>query len=286
VTDGLGTPEQQVQVEGRLGGARGVEIYWQGRLPVGEPTGVLLVCHGLGEHSGRYGNVVDVLVPDGWAVYGVDHRGHGRSEGRRAHLVRYDDWLADLDAFRLQVVARHDGLPVFLLGHSMGGQIALAYALEHQDELRGLVLSAPALASSAVPRAAVPVVRALAKVAPTLRPAGIDPTKISKDPAVVAAYRADPLVHHGHPTLGLSAALFGQFDVLPERARALCIPVLMQYGTLDELVDASGFRRLESSWGSPDRTVHRYEGLWHEIYNEPEREAPLSDLREWLAAHR
>ncbi|MEN3264568.1 MAG: hypothetical protein V7646_1462 [Pseudonocardia sp.] len=279
-------PEQQVQVEGRLGGARGVELYWQGRLPVGEATGVLLLSHGLGEHSGRYGNVVDALVPDGWAVYGVDHRGHGRSEGRRAHLVRYDDWLADFDAFRRQVAARHDGLPVFLLGHSMGGQIALAYALEHQDELRGLVLSAPALASNAVPQAAVPVLRALAKVAPTLRPAGIDPTKISKDPAVVANYRADPLVHHGHPTLGLSTALFGQFDVLPERARALRIPVLMQYGTLDELVDVSGFRRLESTWGSSDRTVHRYEGLWHEIYNEPEREGPLSDLREWLAAHR
>jgi alpha-beta hydrolase superfamily lysophospholipase len=279
-------PEQQVQVEGRLGGARGVELYWQGRLPVGEATGVLLLSHGLGEHSGRYGNVVDALVPDGWAVYGVDHRGHGRSEGRRAYLVRYDDWLADFDAFRRQVAARHDGLPVFLLGHSMGGQIALAYALEHQDELRGLVLSAPALASNAVPQAAVPVLRALAKVAPTLRPAGIDPTKISKDPAVVANYRADPLVHHGHPTLGLSTALFGQFDVLPERARALRIPVLMQYGTLDELVDVSGFRRLESTWGSSDRTVHRYEGLWHEIYNEPEREGPLSDLREWLAAHR
>ncbi|HET6257749.1 lysophospholipase [Pseudonocardia sp.] len=286
MTDGLGMPEQQVQVEGRLGGARGVELYWQGRLPVGEATGVLLLSHGLGEHSGRYGNVVDALVPDGWAVYGVDHRGHGRSEGRRAHLVRYDDWLADFDAFRRQVAARHDGLPVFLLGHSMGGQIALAYALEHQDELRGLVLSAPALASNAVPQAAVPVLRALAKVAPTLRPAGIDPTKISKDPAVVANYRADPLVHHGHPTLGLSTALFGQFDVLPERARALRIPVLMQYGTLDELVDVSGFRRLESTWGSSDRTVHRYEGLWHEIYNEPEREGPLSDLREWLAAHR
>jgi len=273
-------------VDGRLTGARGVSLYWQGWRRASPPTGVLMICHGLGEHSGRYRTVVDTLVPDGWAVYGLDLRGHGRSAGRRAHLDGYPDWLADLAAFRRLVVSRHPDLPAFLLGHSMGGQIALAYALEHQDDLRGLVLSAPVLASNAVPQAAVPVLRALAKVAPTLRPAGIDPTKISKDPDVVAAYQADPLVHHGHPTLGLSAALFGQFDVLPERARALRVPVLMQYGTLDELVDASGFRRLESTWGSPDRTVRRYEGLWHEIYNEPEREAPLQDLREWLSAHR
>lgn len=278
--------DQLERVEGRLEGARGVELFWQGRLPAGDPTGVLLVCHGLGEHSGRYRNVEDALLPDGWAVYGLDHRGHGRSGGRRAHLDRYADWMTDFDAFRCQVVARHTGLPVFLLGHSMGGQIALAYALDHGDGLRGLVLSAPALASNAVPKAAVPVLRGLAKLVPTLRPAGIDTTKISKDPAVVAAYRADPLVHHGHPTLGLSAALFAQFDVLPERARHLRLPLLLQHGTDDELTDPAGSRLLEATSGSPDQTVRWYEGLWHEIYNEPEHERPLTDLRNWLAAHR
>jgi acylglycerol lipase len=286
VSEGLDAPERTGHVEGRLAGLRGVELYWKGCLPSGEPTGVLLISHGLGEHSSRYGYVEDALVPDGWAVYGLDHRGHGRSGGRRAHLVRYDDWLADLDTFRRLVVTRHPGLPMFLLGHSMGGQIALAYALEHQQALRGLVLSAPALATNALPRAAVPVLQAAAKVAPTLRPAGIDVTKISKDPAVVDAYRADPLVHHGRPTLGLSSALYGQFAVLPERARALRLPVLIQHGTLDGLVDPSGSRLLEANVGSPDRTVRWYEGLWHEIYNEPERERPLSDLREWLDAHR
>jgi acylglycerol lipase len=276
----------QEHVEGRLGGARGVELYWQGWVPSEAPRGVLLLCHGLGEHSGRYGHVVDALVPDGWAVYGLDHRGHGRSGGRRAHLDDYADWLSDFDVFRRAVVARHPDLPVFLLGHSMGGQIALAYALDHQDDLRGLVLSAPALASNAVPKAAVPVLRLLAKVGPTLRPAGIDATRISKDPAVVAAYQADPLVHQGNPTLGLSAALFGQFDVLPERARTLKLPLLLQHGTLDELTDPAGSRLLESTSGSPDQTVIWYEGLWHEIYNEPEREKPLADLRGWLDAHR
>ncbi|MCY7342617.1 MAG: alpha/beta hydrolase [Pseudonocardia sp.] len=273
------------QVEGRIDGARGVELFWQGWLPPGPASGVLLLCHGLGEHSGRYGTVVDALTPDGWAVYGLDHRGHGRSGGRRAHLDRYDDWLADFDAFRRVVLARHPDLPVFLLGHSMGGQIALAYALDHQDELRGLVLSAPALASNAVPKAAVPVIRTLARVAPILRPAGIDSTKISKDPEVVADYHADPLVYLGNPTLGLSSALFGQFDVLPERARGLRLPLLLQHGSLDELTDPAGSRLLESTSGSPDQTVFWYKGLWHEIYHEPEREKPLTDLRTWLTSH-
>jgi acylglycerol lipase len=271
--------------EGRLPGVGGVELFWQGWLPAGDPRGVVLLCHGLGEHAGRYGNVVDALVPEGWAVYGVDHRGHGRSGGRRAHLRRYAHWLADYDEFRHAVVARHPGLPVFLLGHSMGGQIALAYALEHQADLAGLVLSAPALANNTVPKAAVRALRAVGKVAPTLRPAGIDASKISKDPAVYAAYQADPLVHHGRPTLGLSSALVGQFQVLPERARDLRLPVLMQHGALDAIVDPSGFRRLEAACGSPDLTVRWYEGLWHEIYNEPERDVPLGDLRDWLAAH-
>ncbi|HVL82752.1 MAG TPA: lysophospholipase [Pseudonocardia sp.] len=273
-------------VEGRLGGARDVELYWQGWLPPGAPSGVLLVCHGLGEHSGRYGNVVDAVLPDGWAVYGVDHRGHGRSGGRRAHLERYEDFLTDLDVFRRTVIARHPGLPVMLLGHSMGGQIALAYALDHQDDLAGLVLSAPALENTSFPKALRPAARVLAKVAPTLRQKVIDVEKISKDGAVVAAYKADPLVFHGHPTTALSVGLLSQFAVLPERARGLRLPVLLLHGTADELTDPAGSRALEASCGSPDLTVRWYDGLFHEIFNEPERGAPLADLREWLAAHR
>jgi len=273
-------------VHGRLDGVRGTRLYWQGWLPPAPPTGVLLICHGLGEHSGRYRTVIDTLIPDGWACYGVDLRGHGRSAGRRAHVQYYGDWLDDLERFRRLVVERHPGHRPFLLGHSMGGQIALAYALTGEPELAGLALSAPALASTAVPRAAVPALRRLARVAPTLRPAGIDPTKISKDPAVVADYRTDPLVHHGRPTLALSVALFDRFPVLPELARALRLPVLLQHGLLDRLTDPAGTRRLAATCGSPDLTVRWYEGLWHEIYHEPERALPLADLRGWLAARR
>ena len=273
-------------VHGEFEGARGARLFWQGWLPEKPPDGLLLICHGLGEHSGRYRTVVDALLPSGWAVYGFDLRGHGRSSGRRAHLESYDDWLADLENFRRLAASRHPGLPAFLLGHSMGGQIALAYALAHQGELTGLVLTAPALASAAVPRALVGVLKRVARLAPTWRPTGIDPSKISKDPDVVADYRADPLVHHGNPTLGLSTRVVGQFDVLPERARALRLPVLLQHGLLDQLTDPAGSRHLADNLTAAPLTVRWYEGLWHEIHHEPERARPLADLREWLAAQR
>jgi alpha-beta hydrolase superfamily lysophospholipase len=269
------------RAEGRVVGAGDVELYWQAWLPP-SPRGVLLLCHGLGEHAGRYGNVVEAVVPDGWAVYGLDQRGHGLSGGRRAHIERYADFLTDFDVFRRTVVDRHPDLPVVLLGHSMGGQIALAYALDHQDDLAGLVLSAPALAGDVVPKPVVPLLRALGRVAPRLRPAGIDVTKISKDPAVVAAYQADRLVHHGKPTLALGLGIVGQFAVLPERARDLTLPLLLQHGSVDALTDPVGTRLLAATAGSADKTVLWYDGLWHEIYNEPERARPLADLRAWL----
>lgn len=278
--------ETQRHVEGRFTGARDVELYWQGWLPEGEPTAVLLICHGLAEHSGRYGTVVETLLPDGWAVYGMDHRGHGRSGGPRADLDDYGHYLSDFDAFRRLVVARHPGLPVFLLGHSMGGQIALAYALDHEEELRGLVLSAPALANSAVPRPVRWVLARVGRFIPRVRVTVADLNKISRDRAVVAAYHADPLVYHGNPTLALSLALLAKFDELPERARRMRLPVLLMHGTADEVTDPVGSHTLTARCGSPDFTVRWYEGFWHELFHEPERARPLADLREWLNARR
>ena len=274
------------RVEGRFDGAGGVGLYWQGRLPEGPVRGLLLLCHGMGEHSGRYATVVDTLVPDGWAVYGLDHRGHGRSRGPRVHLRDYAHLLADFDAFRLRICARHPGLRPFLLGHSMGGQVALAHALDHPDDLAGLVLSAPALAAPPVPRTVRAVARSLVRVRPTLRRAVVDLGGISRDPAVVAAYRADALVHQGHPTLGLSLALADRMAPLAARAPELTLPLLLQHGTADRICAPAGTRALAAAAGSVDLTVRWYDGFWHEIYHEPGRERPLADLREWLAARR
>jgi alpha-beta hydrolase superfamily lysophospholipase len=273
-------------VEGRLGGVDGVTLYWQGWLPESDPRGLLLICHGMGEHSGRYLTVLDELVPDGWAVYGLDHRGHGRSAGTRVHVRDYAHFLADFDTFRHAVGARHPDLRPFLLGHSMGGQIALAYALDHQDDLRGLVLSAPALAAPKVPRLVRSAVTLVARVAPKVRRSVVDLSTISRDEAVVADYRADALVHHGDPTLALALAMVDQMEQLPARVRELRLPLLVQHGTADRICAPEGSRALEASAGPADLTVRWYDGLWHEVYHEPERAWPLADLREWLDARR
>lgn len=269
--------------EGRLPGVLG-ELFWRAWLPDTDATGVVLVSHGLGEHSGRYTELAKALTSDGWAVYAPDHAGHGLSEGRRVDGGTAN-WVPDLDLVRRIAAARHPGRALILLGHSMGGLIALRYAAAHQATLAGLVLSAPALSKQAVPGRLIPLLTALARVAPTLRPAGIDVAHLSKDPAVVAAYRADPLVHHGHPTLRLGAAMFDAMDEVLTTAAEIRLPVLLQHGVEDKITTVETSRALAAALGSEDLTVELYEGLWHEIYNEPERDRPIADLRAWLAAH-
>lgn len=274
------------RVEGYVTGVGNINLYWQGWLPNGRAKSVLLLCHGVGEHSGRYQNVVEALRPDGWAVYGLDLRGHGRSDGERVHIERFSDWVDDFDIFRRNTVGRHPDMPLFVLGHSVGAQIALAYALDHQDVLRGLVLSAPFLATVSVPQVVRPVAKVAGRLLPRARFKLVDLDKISKDPDVVQRYRSDPLVYQGNATLTTANIVGSQFDLLVERSRSLRMPVLIQHGTDDTIAGLSGSRRLDETSGSPDQTFFLYRGLWHEIYNEPERQRPLNDLREWLASHR
>jgi acylglycerol lipase len=287
---GRPSPASDVQladkIEDYLTGVNNTRLYWQGWLPAVPATGVLLLCHGAGEHSGRYQNVVDTLAPDGWAVYGLDLRGHGRSMGEPVHVDRFSDWVDDFDRFRREVVSRHQDLPVFALGHCLGAQIALAYALDHQEALRGLVLSAPFLATAAVPGVVRPPGRVISKLLPRARFKLVGLDKISQDPEVVRRYRNDPLVYQGNATLTMARIVEHQFKILIERSRYLRIPVLIQHGAEDAIADPDGSRRLERAVGSPDRTFIPYDGLWNEIYNEPERQRPLGDLREWLNSHR
>ena len=273
--------------EDRIRGVGGEELYvrtWSGG---GTPRAVVLIVHGLGEHSGRYQHVAERLVGAGYAVAAYDHRGHGRSSGTRAHVDRYADFIDDLDLVRRHVVARHPDLPLFLLGHSMGGNIALGYALDHQQHLAGLILSGPAVrVPDSVPGLVVGVSKVVARVAPRARVMALDATKVSRDPEVVAAYQADPLVHHGKVTAGLGVALLTSMASFPERVADLTVPTLVMHGTADELADVEGSQMLEAGVGSDDLTVNYYEGLAHEIFNEPEQDEVLDAVVAWLDERR
>lgn len=272
--------------EGTFRAYDGETIHHQAWLPDGGARAVVLLVHGLGEHSGRYEHVARTLVDAGYAVHAHDHRGHGTSTGKRAFVRHYDELLRDLHQFRTLVEREHPDLPVVLLGHSMGGNVAMGYTLANQEGLAALVLSGPALkVGDEFSPVQLKVFSAMAKVAPGLRPQGLSAEAISRDPAVVEAYLNDPLVYTGKISAGLGAALIGAMESFPERYDQLRLPILVLHGTDDQLADVAGSRELEARAVNADLTARYYEGLYHEVFNEPERDRVLADLTAWLAAH-
>ena len=261
----------------------GLTIYHQAWLPDSDRKAVIVLLHGLAEHSARYAHVARRLTDAGYAVHALDHRGHGRSDGKRTFVKTYAQYQSDILQFRQLVEQQHAGLPLFVLGHSMGGNLALGHVLDHQAGVRGLALSAPALApGSSLSASKIKLAKLIGKIAPGLRPEALSSDAISRDPAVVAAYVADPLVFNGKITAGAAAALLESMESFPSRFGELRLPILLQHGTADALVDIAGTRALEAGAVNAAVTSHYYDGLYHEIFNEPERAAVLSDTVGWL----
>lgn len=271
-------------IEWTLGGHGGVALHAQGWLPDGEPRDVIAIAHGYAEHGGRYGNLVERLVPLGYALYALDHRGHGRSGGQRALVDRMAWVIEDFHRFVAEVRARHDGQCVKLLGHSMGGNVAFGYALRWPEDLSGLILSGPLIGGS-VPAAQRLVMRLLSAVAPGMGTAALPPDAVSRDPAVVAAYQADPLVTVGKVPARTAHELFAVLPGYLTDAPRMKVPVLIQHGEADSLVPLAGARPTIAAIGASDKTVITYPGLLHEIYNEPEKDTVIGDLIDWLEAH-
>jgi alpha-beta hydrolase superfamily lysophospholipase len=269
--------------ESSFTGGTGTRIVYDVWSPDGENTGVLVLCHGLGEHARRYDHVAERLTALGLVVYAPDHRGHGRSGGKRLRAQDITEFTRDLDRLFDIVVAAHPGQPTFLLGHSMGGAIALAYALDHQDRLTALALSGPAVVvTGGTPKPVVRIGKVLGRFLPGVPVQRLDSTAVSRDPAVVAAYQADPLVHHGLIPAGIARALVLNEESVAERLPSLALPLLVQHGTADTLADPVGAQLIADRAGSLDLTLKLYDGLFHEVFNEPENDRVLNDLVEWL----
>ncbi|EOM77022.1 alpha/beta hydrolase [Rhodococcus rhodnii] len=251
--------------------------------PDGPPRGVLVLCHGLGEHARRYDHVAARLGELDLVVYALDHRGHGRSGGKRMLLRDWSDYVRDVGALFSIAAREHPGAPRFLLGHSMGGAIALSYALDHQSELEALMLSGPAVdVTTGTPRPVREIGKVLGAIAPRVPVMKLDAAAVSRDAAVVTAYREDPLVHHGLVPAGIAAGLLRASESFPARLSELTLPVLVQHGSDDTLAPVSAAELIRDGAGSQDLTVLIYDGLYHEVFNEPEQETVLGDLVEWL----
>lgn len=272
-------------LEGRFKGVRNQEIYYQGWTPESDVRGVLLIVHGLGEHSGRYQNVVDHFVPLGYAIHGLDHLGHGKSEGEREVIDRFEDFTDNLRQFYRMVVDWQPGKPIFLLGHSMGGAIVSDYLLEHQDDFKGAIISAPAVkVGESISPATIRIARLLSRIAPRMGLLALDAECISRDPDVVEAYVNDPLVFHGKTPARIGAEMLSAMMRITAQASKISLPIIILQGGADALVDPSGARMLYEKASSTDKTLKIYDGLYHEVFNEPERAQVLADVEAWLAA--
>lgn len=247
------------------------------------PKGLIVLAHGLGEHSGRYDHVGRHLAAAGYAVWALDHRGHGRSEGPRVFVDRFVDYEADLETFRLLAVASHPRLPSVLLGHSMGGAIAVGHAIDYPNRFDALVLTGPALQPGrSVSGALVAAGKVLSRVVPRAGVIGLDSRTVSRDPAVVSAYQSDPLVNHGKVTARLGAELLARAERFEAEAAAITQPVLIIHGTADRLVPIESSRAMVGRFGSDDVTLVEEEGLFHEVLNEPEQQRVLDTITAWI----
>ncbi len=259
------------------------EHWWRPEL---EPKAGIILVHGLAEHSGRYLPVIDRLIQHGYAVDTFDLRGHGKSNGVPILVSSFDDYLSDLDLFIDRVRARLPGKPLILLGHSMGGAITALYAICHQPQVRGIILSAPSVKiSSDVSPLLQKASSALARFLPRLKTMKIKHRHISRDPAVVEAYDRDPLVYRKGILLKTGSELINATKRIRSRAQEFSLPVLILQGTGDKLADPDINKWFYEKISSSDRTLKLYEGLYHEVMNEPEKEQVLQDIITWLDAH-
>ncbi|GAB2996023.1 lysophospholipase [Mycobacterium bourgelatii] len=247
------------------------------------PRAVVVLAHGLGEHARRYDHVAERFGEAGFITYALDHRGHGRSGGKRMLVRDITEFTADVGTLVGIAKRENPTLKCVVLGHSMGGGIVFAYAVERPDDYDLVVLSAPAVAAQdIVSPIVVLAAKILGAVVPGLPVQELEFNLISRDPEVVRAYNEDPMVYHGRVPAGIGRALIQVGETMPRRAPALTAPLLVVHGTDDGLIPIEGSRRLVECVGSTDVQLKEYAPLYHEVFNEPERNKVLDDVVAWI----
>lgn len=271
--------------ERTFSGVGGVPIVYDVWTPDTPPRGVVVLAHGFGEHARRYDHVARRFGEAGLVTYALDHRGHGRAGGRRVRLRDISEFTGDYRTLVATATAEHPGLPRIVLGHSMGGAIVFAYGSQHPGEYDLMVLSGPVVdAHAQVSKFTALLGKTIGSVLPDLPIEPIDPDSVSRDPEVVADYKSDPLVFRGKVPAGIGKALLAVGENMPQRARKITAPLLVVHGEDDRLVPAAGSRRLVEHIGSDDVELKIYPQLFHEVFNEPEREQVLDDVTGWIQA--
>ncbi len=263
----------------------GLKIYTTYALPSGDPKAVILLVHGYGEHSGRYQHVIERLSQSGYAVYALDHRGHGQSEGERAYCDYMEQFVEDLKQYFDQI--KTPGKKHFVLGHSMGALISLAFTLRYQAEIDALAISgAPVNADANVSPALIFVGKILNRVAPKMHLLDTSEVGIlSTDPEIDRKWEADPLTNKKPMRVRLGFEINKMAADVRAHLPDLRLPLLVMHGADDKLVNPSGSQLTYDRASSTDKTLKLYPGMRHEIMNELDKDQVLADIAAWFDQH-
>ena len=261
----------------------GLKIYTQVWLPRSEPKANLIIAHGLGDHSGRYGHVAEYFVEKGLAVFALDHQGHGKSEGKRGHINSFSDFTDDLEQFRWQVTERSAEKRTLLFGHSMGGVIVMSYLLDYQHYIDAAVISGPPIGIKMGPPTFIKeIVLQLAKISPSLTVKnGIKPAWISHDKNVVTAYKTDPLTHP-HISLSLFSGMYTAGKHIAAHAEKISIPIFMLYGSSDKIIEGAIIDAVFDKLSSEDKKKMVFQNDYHEVHNEADQLDEFDAVWAWL----
>jgi acylglycerol lipase len=263
----------------------GLDMYARGWAPDGKPKAVLVLVIGLGEHVCRYENVAAALTRGGYALLGFDLRGHGNSGGPRGHSPSTEAFMQDIDLMFKQVQMRYPGVPQFLYGHSLGGILALNYILGRQPALAGAVVTAPGLRTALeAQKIKVMLAKVLGTLVPSVSlPSGLDANMLSHVPEVVDCYKQDPLVHD-KVSFGMGKNLLEMIQWIYEHAWNLNIPLLLMHGTEDNVAYLRGSQEFAQK-ADGKVTFKTWDGMYHEIHNEPDQTQVFAYMLDWLEKH-
>jgi alpha-beta hydrolase superfamily lysophospholipase len=258
-------------------------IFYQSWRPEGEPRAIILIAHGYGEHSSRYQEAASFFVEKGITVYAVDHEGHGQSEGVRADIKQIEDYVYDLRKIVGLIREQEVLVPLFLVGHSMGGGIALLFGAWFGELLSGLVLSAAGVKVGEDVSPMVKIIsRVVARLLPTMPLVEFQTDVVSRDETVVENIHRDPLVYHGKIRARMGYQLLRIEPLFHQYAHQITLPVLIMHGSDDRNVLHSSSRMVYEEIGSEDKKLHTFEGLYHDLFHEPEKQQVLEAMLEWI----
>ena len=270
--------------ESKLTASDGLLLYTQSWCAA-YPKATIVLIHGISEHSTRYRHVGEYWAAHGYTVHTMDLRGHGRSPGKRILVRQIEEHSHDVGTLLTWARQQAPTLPLFLFGHSMGGLIVTYYTLTQSPDLAGVILSGPALKLNGASPLLVAIGRIIAKVYPTFPMSTIDTTGISRDAAVVLANKADPLIYHDGVPAATALAMVKAVAYVQTHWSAFHWPLLILQGTADRIVNPAGSQQFYAQAGSADKTLKLYDGFYHELLNEPEKEQVMADIVAWLDNH-